>query len=111
MGLRPTIPQKVAGWRIVTKAVHARAGRIVLQLWHVGRISHPSLQPEGALPVAPSAIAPDGRIGTPTGMQPYVAPRALKVAELPAIIEQYVTAARRALAAGFDGVEIHGANG
>lgn len=67
--------EQVAGWRLVTDAVHARGGRIALQLWHVGRISHPSLQPDGALPVAPSAIAPDGNATTPTGFQPYVTDR------------------------------------
>jgi N-ethylmaleimide reductase len=103
--------EQVAGWRLVTDAVHARGGRIVLQLWHVGRISHPSLQPDGALPVAPSAIAPDGNAPTPTGFQPYVTPRALEMVELPGIIEQYTDGARRAKAAGFDGVEVHGANG
>jgi N-ethylmaleimide reductase len=105
--------EQVAGWRLVTDAVHARGGTIVLQLWHVGRISHPSLQPGGALPVAPSAVAPnkqktfieDGSfadIGTP---------RALAAAELPGILDDYRSAARNALAAGFDGVEIHAANG
>lgn len=103
--------EQVAGWRLVTDAVHARGGRMALQLWHVGRISHPSLQPDGALPVAPSAIAPAGNVQTPTGFQPFVTPRALELAELPDIIAQYENAARRAKAAGFDGVEVHGANG
>lgn len=102
---------QVTGWRLVTQAVHARGGRILLQLWHVGRISHPSLQADGALPVAPSAIAPVGKAQTPFGLQPFGTPRALDTAELPGIIEQYVHAARRAQAAGFDGVELHGANG
>ena len=103
--------EQVAGWRLVTDAVHARGGRIFLQLWHVGRISHPLLQPDGALPVAPSAIAPQGEVQTYEGSHPFVAPRALETEEIPGIIEQYRQGAENALAAGFDGVEIHGANG
>ncbi len=102
---------QVEGWRPVTEAVHARGGRIFPQLWHVGRISHPSLQPGGVLPVAPSAIRPDATAYTATGFQPCVTPRALDAAEIPGIVEQYRVAARHALAAGFDGVEIHAANG
>jgi N-ethylmaleimide reductase len=102
---------QVAGWRLVTDAVHQAGGRIFLQLWHVGRISHPCFQPGGALPVAPSAIAPPGEVYTPDGKQPYVAPRALELREIPAVIRQYAEAARRAQRAGFDGVEVHGANG
>jgi N-ethylmaleimide reductase len=102
---------QVAGWRRVTDAVHARGGRIFLQLWHVGRISHPSMQPGGALPVAPSAVAPQGTIYTSTGPQPYVAPRALETGEIPGIVADHAAGARRALEAGFDGVELHGANG
>lgn len=82
-----------------------------LQLWHVGRISHPSLQPNGALPVAPSAIAPAGEAMTYEGMKPFVTPRALEPNEIPDIIEQFRQAAQNALEAGFDGVEVHGANG
>jgi N-ethylmaleimide reductase len=82
-----------------------------VQLWHVGRISHPSLQPGGALPVAPSAIRPQATAFTEAGFQPCVTPRALETDEIPGIIEQYCLAARQALAAGFDGVEIHAANG
>ncbi len=104
-------PEQVAGWRLVTNAVHEQGGRIFLQLWHVGRISHPSLQPDGALPVAPSAIAPEGTALTYEGSQPFVTPRALAIDEIPGIIEQYRQGAENALAAGFDGVEIHGANG
>lgn len=104
-------PEQVAGWRLVTDAVHARGGKIFLQLWHVGRISHPLLQPEGALPVAPSAIKPAGEAFTYEGPKPFVTPRALELAEIPGIIEQYRSGARNALEAGFDGVEIHGANG
>lgn len=102
---------QVAGWRLVTDAVHARGGRIFLQLWHVGRISHPSLQPGGELPVAPSAIKPDGEAFTYEGLQPFVIPRALEIREIPGIVEQYRVAATHALAAGFDGVEVHAANG
>lgn len=104
-------PEQVAGWRLVTEAVHAKGGRIFLQLWHVGRISHPSLQPDGALPVAPSAIRPEGNAFTYEGLQPFVTPRALETAELPGIVEQYRAGAKNALAAGFDGVEVHAANG
>jgi N-ethylmaleimide reductase len=102
---------QVAGWRLVTDAEHARGGRIFPQLWHVGRISHPSLQPDGALPVAPSAIRPQATSYTPAGFLPCVTPRALATDEIREIIEQYRRAARNALAAGFDGVEIHAANG
>ncbi len=102
---------QVAGWRTVTGAVHAAGGRIYCQLWHVGRISHPSLQVDGQLPVAPSALRPTGDAVTYQGMQPYVTPRALETAELPGIVEQFRHAAALALAAGFDGVEVHAANG
>jgi N-ethylmaleimide reductase len=102
---------QVEGWTKVTTAVHERGGRIFLQLWHVGRISHPSLQPEGALPVAPSAITPEGTVYTYTGPQPFVAPRALETAEIPGLVAQFALGARQALESGFDGVEIHGANG
>src|SRR5689334_19295572 len=103
--------QQVEGWRRVTAAVHQAGGRIFLQLWHVGRISHPSLQPGGALPVAPSAIAAKGDAITFTGLQPFPTPRALETAEIADVVRQYGEGARRALAAGFDGVELHGANG
>jgi N-ethylmaleimide reductase len=102
---------QVAGWRLVTDAVHKAGGRIFLQLWHVGRISHPSLQPDGALPVAPSAIAPAGQAWTLEGMKPYVAPRALQTTELPGIVTQYRAGAENAKAAGFDGIEVHAAHG
>lgn len=102
---------QVAGWSRVTEAVHARGGHIFAQLQHCGRISHPSLQPEGAEPVAPSAIRPQGMAETPTGMQPFVQPRALRMEEIVGVIGQFRSAARQARAAGFDGVEIHGANG
>ncbi len=103
--------EQMAGWARVTQAVHEMGGHIVCQLWHVGRISHPSLQPDGGLPVAPSAIKPVGEAPTAQGMQPFVTPRALELAELPAIVKQYQIAAQNALACGFDGVEVHAANG
>jgi N-ethylmaleimide reductase len=103
---------QVSGWRQVTEAVHRAGGRIFLQLWHMGRISHPSFQAGAGLPVAPSAIAPrTGQILTDTGMQPYVVPRALETSELAGIVAQYAAGAQRAKLAGFDGVEIHNANG
>jgi N-ethylmaleimide reductase len=102
---------QIAGWKKITDAVHAKGGKIVIQLWHVGRISHHSLLPNGALPVAPSAIKPAGQAFTYQGLQDYVTPRALEVSELPAIVQDYVHATHCALAAGFDGVEVHAANG
>ena len=102
---------QVSGWKKVTDAVHAEGGKIVIQLWHVGRISHPSLLPNGAQPVAPSAIKPKGKAFTYQGLVDYVEPRALAVSELPSIVADYVHATKCALAAGFDGVEIHAANG
>ena len=104
-------PEQVEGWKLVTDAVHQHGGRIFLQLWHVGRISHPDLQPNGALPVAPSAIAAKGEAATYQGPKPFVTPRALETSEIPQIVEQYRQGAANALAAGFDGVEIHAANG
>ena len=104
-------PEQIAGWRKVTHAVHAAGGRIAIQLWHVGRISHPDLQPGGAAPVAPSALKPAGQAMTLKGTQDYVTPRALETAEIPGLIATYVQAARNALEAGFDGVEIHAGNG
>lgn len=103
--------EQVAGWRRVTGAVHARGGKVFLQLWHVGRISHPSLQPDGAAPVAPSAIAPEGQVYTYDGPKPFETPRALVLDEIPIVIGEFVHGARMAKRAGFDGVEIHGANG
>lgn len=103
--------EQVAGWKKVTDAVHAEGGKIVLQLWHVGRISHPSLLPNGAQPVAPSAITPNGKAFTYQGLVDYVQPRALDVSELPGIVADYVHATKSAISAGFDGVEIHAANG
>jgi N-ethylmaleimide reductase len=101
---------QIAGWKKVTDAVHAKGGKIVIQLWHVGRISHPSLL-NGVLPVAPSAIKPAGQAFTYQGLVDYVEPRALDASELPAIVQDYAHATKCAIAAGFDGVEIHAANG
>jgi 2,4-dienoyl-CoA reductase-like NADH-dependent reductase (Old Yellow Enzyme family) len=98
------------GWKLVTNGVHEAGGRILLQLWHVGRVSDPSFL-GGALPVAPSAIAPEGMVRLVRPQRPYVTPRALEFAELPGIVEAYRKGAENALVAGFDGVEIHGANG
>jgi len=103
--------EQIAGWKQVTDAVHAKGGKIVIQLWHVGRISHPALQEGGALPVAPSAVTPQGRVFTGKGEEDMVTPRALELAELPGIVADYQRAAQNAKAAGFDGVEIHAANG
>ena len=97
-------------WKPVTEAVHAKGGRIFLQLWHLGRVSHPDFH-GGELPVAPSAIAAEGETTTAQGKKAYVQPRALNTEEIPAIVEDYRQAGARAIAAGFDGVEIHGANG
>ncbi len=102
---------QLAGWKKVTEAVHEAGGRIFLQLWHVGRISHPSYQENAALPVAPSAIKPAGESFTYEGLKPFVTPRALETDEIPGIVNQFKQGAEKALAAGFDGVELHGANG
>lgn len=100
------------GWRDVVSAVHAAGGVIFAQLWHTGRASHSSFHMGHFLPVAPSAIAINGdHIHTPTGKQPYETPRALESSEIPRIVEDYRRAAERAKAAGFDGIELHGANG
>ena len=103
--------EQVAGWRQVVEAVHGAGGRIVLQLWHVGRISHPSLLPDNALPVAPSAIKPAGKAFTYSGLQDFVTPRALETDELAGLVAEYRQAAELAKQAGFDGVEVHAANG
>jgi N-ethylmaleimide reductase len=103
-------PEQVAGWRQVTDAVHRAGGKIFAQLWHVGRISHPDFH-DGALPVAPSAIAADGEVFTTRGRTKMVTPRALELHELPGIVAQFRRGAENAQAAGFDGVELHGANG
>jgi N-ethylmaleimide reductase len=102
--------EQVAGWKAVTDAVHGAGGKIFLQLWHVGRISHPDFH-DGALPVAPSAVAAAGTVFTAKGPQPMVTPRALDISELPGIVAQFRAGAENAKQAGFDGVEIHGANG
>jgi len=102
---------QIAGWKKVTDAVHAKGSRIFLQLWHVGRVSHSKLQPDNALPVAPSAIAVDGQAFTEEGMFDFETPRALTAGEIPDIVEQFRQGAINAKQAGFDGVEIHAANG
>lgn len=109
-------PEQLEGWKRVTQAVHAAGGRIVTQLWHVGRVSHTSLQPGGAAPVAPSAIAAKTKtyVINADGSGSFVPtsePRALRLDELPGIVEDYRRAARAAIEAGFDGVEVHAANG
>ena len=105
-------PEQIAGWKPVVDAVHDRGSFIFLQLWHTGRASHPSFQIDNQLPVAPSAIKIEGsEAHTADGKQPYVTPRALTTEEIPQVVEQYRQAAANAKAAGFDGVEIHGANG
>ena len=103
--------EQVTGWRKVTAAVHAKGGRIFLQLWHVGRQSHPSLQPNGADPVAPSALQAEGHAYGLDGPIEFSMPRALHIEEIPAIVEEFRRGAALALEAGFDGIEIHGANG
>lgn len=104
-------PEQIAGWRKVTDAVHAQGGKIFLQLWHVGRISHTSMQEGGQLPVAPSAIAAEGTLFTYDGMANFEKPRALETDEIAGIIASFRTGAENAVAAGFDGIEVHGANG
>jgi N-ethylmaleimide reductase len=103
--------EQIEGWKLVTKAVHVAGGLMIAQLWHVGRISHPTFQPGGALPIAPSAIKPDAQAFTEKGFEPIPTPRALETSEIPIIVAQYAQAAKNALAAGFDGVEVHAANG
>jgi N-ethylmaleimide reductase len=108
--------EQVEGWRLVTAAVHAAGGLMFAQLWHVGRISHPTLQPDRMLPVAPSAIKPAGEafIENENGegeLVPFEKPRALQLEEMPYLVDQYARAAKNALAAGFDGIEVHAANG
>ena len=108
--------EQVEGWRRVSDAVHEAGGLIFMQLWHVGRISHPALQPDGMLPVAPSALKPSGEafIENENGegeLVPFVTPRALQIEEMPYLVRQFERAARNALSAGVDGIEVHGANG
>jgi N-ethylmaleimide reductase len=102
---------QVAAWKKVTEAVHGKGSRIFMQLMHAGRISDPSFLPGNATPVAPSAVQPKGASYTDQGMKPYVTPRALETTEIPVVIEEYADATRRALEAGFDGVELHAASG
>ena len=103
-------PEQVQGWRAITEGVHAAGGKIFLQLWHAGRISDPSYL-NGALPVAPSAIAPKGYVSLLRPKKEFVTPRALETSEIPGVVESYRQGAENAKSAGFDGVELHGANG
>ena len=103
--------EQVAGWRRVTDAVHAKGGKIVVQLWHVGRISHVSLQPDGQAPVSSTARRAVGKTFTAQGFEDVSEPRALRLDELPRIVAEYRQAARNAIDAGFDGLEVHSANG
>ncbi|VAW68547.1 COG1902: NADH:flavin oxidoreductases, Old Yellow Enzyme family [hydrothermal vent metagenome] len=103
--------EQVTGWKKITDEVHSKGGLMFIQLWHVGRISHPSMLPDNVLPVAPSAIRPSGEAITYDGMQAFVTPRALELDEIPGIVADYTHAAKNAREAGFDGVEIHAANG
>jgi 2,4-dienoyl-CoA reductase-like NADH-dependent reductase (Old Yellow Enzyme family) len=102
--------EQVEGWKLVTSAVHAAGGKIFLQLWHVGRVSDPIFL-NGEVPVAPSAIAPNVNVSLVRPERPFVTPRALDLAEIPGIVEAYRKGAENAKAAGFDGVQVHGANG
>jgi 2,4-dienoyl-CoA reductase-like NADH-dependent reductase (Old Yellow Enzyme family) len=102
--------EQIAGWKRITDAVHAAGGTFLLQLWHVGRISHPDYL-DGTLPVAPSAVAPEGHVSLMRPKRDFVVPRALELSEIPGVIAEYRRAAVNAKRAGFDGVEIHGANG
>lgn len=103
--------EQVAAWRQVSDAVHAQGGKIFMQLMHCGRISHPSMQPDGEIPLAPSAIRPAGQLWTEHGQQDFVTPREMTIADIAATIEEFRLATRNALAAGFDGVELHAASG
>lgn len=102
--------EQTEGWKPIVEAVHRAGGRIFAQLWHVGRVSHPDLL-GGQVPIGPSAIASEGEVHTPNGKQAPVTPRALEIDEIPGVVEEFERAARNAKTAGFDGVEIHGANG
>lgn len=104
-------PEQIAGWRKVTDAVHAKGGRIFVQLWHVGRVSHVDFYPGGAAPVAPSAIRAETKIFINNGFADVSEPRALELDEIPQIVKDFRQAAANAIAAGFDGVEVHGGNG
>ncbi len=102
--------EQVEGWKLITQAVHGKGGKIFLQLWHSGRVGHPSLL-NGELPVAPSAIAAQGTLHTPVGKMAFPTPRALETHEIPDIVQQFRACAQNAMTAGFDGVELHGAFG
>jgi len=105
-------PEQVEGWRLVTHAVHKKGGLIFLQLWHVGRISHSSHQPDGGPPWAPSPIRPRGKAHTASWEEvPFELPREIEFPQIPALVDEYRDGARNALASGFDGVELHAANG
>jgi N-ethylmaleimide reductase len=104
-------PDQVAGWKLVTDAVHAKGGKIVAQIWHVGRISHTSLLPEGEQPVSATARIANTKTFTPNGFDPVSQPRALATGEVAGVVDQFRQAARNAIDAGFDGIEVHGANG
>ncbi|MFW5426092.1 MAG: alkene reductase [Methylophagaceae bacterium] len=103
--------EQIQGWKKITDTVHSKNSHIFMQLWHVGRVSHSAIQIDDALPVAPSAIAVEGQAFTEQGMLDFEIPRALELNEIPSIVEQYRQAAINAKQAGFDGVEIHAANG
>jgi N-ethylmaleimide reductase len=103
--------EQVQGWRAVNDAVHAKGGRVFVQLWYCGRISHPDLLPDNQQPVSASTVKPEGDAVTGEGLKPFVEPRALRTDEIPGIVDQYRQAAKCAVEAGFDGVEIHSANG
>lgn len=102
---------QIQAWQKITDAVHQQGGKIVLQIWHTGRASHPDFQVNGALPISASAIKPTGEIHTPQGKKPFVTPRPVSLEEIPGIVEDFAQATRNARQAGFDGVEIHAANG
>ncbi|MET8824591.1 alkene reductase [Streptomyces sp. NPDC004610] len=104
-------PEQADAWRVVTEAVHAKGGRIFVQLMHSGRVGHPSLYPDGALPVAPSAVATGSTMFTPDGPVDHPTPREMTLEDIVQTVEDFVSAARYAVRAGFDGVELHGANG
>lgn len=102
---------QIQGWRRITDTVHRQGGKIVLQIWHTGRASHPDFQPGGRQPVSASAIKPVGEIHTPQGKKPFMTPRAITLEEIPGLVQDFAQATRNAQRAGFDGVEIHAANG
>nr|WP_295083956.1 alkene reductase [uncultured Roseateles sp.] len=102
--------EQIEAWKQVTAAVHAKGGRIFMQIWHAGRAAHPAMN-DGRENVSPSAIAIEGEVHTPQGKLPNALPRELRLDEIPALVEAYAQGARNAIAAGFDGVEVHGANG